>query len=328
VTQFFTIDEACPLTAPGRGDLSSARLEEHLRATAQRLKKIGIRPGMSMASALPEGPDAATAAMAAKMAHIDLLPLPARASRERYQQLLLGFDVQLLLLHSGCHPAREAAQVLGIRVANVLRHFEAGIFTLEIQIGRPFNPPPPPWKDRAAGVPVLLVAPNTTQRSLAKRLNGVHPVLGVTPPSLEDLPLPHTIEHIAAECVRTARRDLPAGPVALAGWRTGALIALEMARLLEEQGERVVFVAMLDASDVRSPMGDAVRRYRPRPWFGKILHVRPRGQSADAIWRRIAPQGVASYEVPADTLAEPNVEVVARILTTELSHHGGCNSAT
>jgi hypothetical protein len=114
-----------------------------------------------------------------------------------------------------------------------------------------------------------------------------------------------------------------------------------MARLLEEGGERVVFVAMLDASSLfasptlasairqavnflrgkcappREFMAEALRKYRPRPWFGKILHLRP-NSSACLDWRRIAPQGVASYDAPAEMLAEPNVQIVATILAAEL----------
>src|SRR5580704_12604970 len=119
------------ITASGRGDLSSSRLQEHLHVTLKRLKKLGIRRGACVASVLPEGPDARTVAMTVKLADANFAPLPFQTSREKYQALLLETDPELLLLHSGAHPAREAARSLGIPVANVLRHFEAGIFTLE-----------------------------------------------------------------------------------------------------------------------------------------------------------------------------------------------------
>jgi hypothetical protein len=339
------------ITASGRGDLSSSRLEEHLHTTLKRLKKLGIRRGACVASVLPDGPDAATIAMAVKLADANFAPLPFRASREKYLTLLLETDPKLLLLLSGAHPAREVAHSLGIPVANVLRHFEAGIFTLEADIVPPWTAKVPlSWKSRGHGVPVVLVAPNPGYRRLANRLHATNPVVGITPPSLEHLPLPHTVEHIAAECVRILRRHRPRGPYALAGWRADGLVALEMARSLEEEGERVIFVAMLDASALfcsrtrsrfgniigralfsrESPlsqnlMGEALRQYHPQPWFGKILHLRPRGQSdskhlADVRleWRTIAPQGITSYEAPAEMLTEPNVQIVASILAAEL----------
>jgi hypothetical protein len=327
----------------------------------KRLKKLGIRPGAYVASALPEGPDATTAAMTVKLADANLATLSHRASCDQYRTLLLRTDSKLLLLHTGAHPAREAARSLGIPIANVLRHFEAGIFTLEPEIAPPWpaEPPTPKWKNRAHGVPVVLIAPSPAYRRLANRLDSIHPVVGITPPSLEHLPQPHTVEHVAAECVRMLRRYRPQGPYALAGWRADAVVALEMARLLEEEGEKVVFVAMLDASALfaspaASPftalstairrtfesalklfsrksaapfdfMAEALRQYHPRPWFGKILHLRPNRQSSlpkrgesRLEWRSIAPHGFASYEAPSEMLAEPNVQIVATILAAEL----------
>jgi len=343
------------ISAPGRGALSSSRLEEHLQATVKRLKKLGVRPGARVASVLPEGPDVVTAAMTVKLAHADFVPLARCTALEQYRSLLLEASPDLLLLPSGAHPARVAAHSLGIPIANVLRHFEAGIFTLEADIAPMWTAEPPPlaWKNHPRGMPVVLITPGPVYRRLANRLDAVHPVVGITPPSLEHLPLPHTIEHIAVECVRILRRYRPQGPYALAGWRIDALVALEMARLLEEAGEKIAFVAMLDASALfcspaalglgairrvlfaamtrlrRPPtwdfMAEALRQYRPQPWFGKILHLRPSGQSdsknqsgTSLEWRHIAPHGFTSYDAPAEMLAEPNVQCVATILAAEL----------
>ena len=351
MSQLTSIDEISiqAIRAPGRGDLTPSRLEEHLRATVKRLKKFGISPGACIASVLPDGPDTTTAEMTANLAHANFIPLAPRASSEIYEALLVKTFPKLLLLPSGPHAARDPARKLGIPIANVLRHFEAGVFTLEAESctasTQTWTAPAPAWKNRALGVPVVLIAPGPAYRRLANRLDAVNPVVGITPPSLEHLPLPHTFEHIAAECVRILRRYRPQGPYALAGWRIDGLVALEMARLLEEEGEKVIFVAMLDASALfASPtslwrkftkllskrhtppcafMAEALRQYRARPWFGKILHLHPAVQSDPVYerhldWRSIAPQGVASYTAPAEMLAEPNVQIVATILAAEL----------
>jgi hypothetical protein len=184
-------------------------------------------------------------------------------------------------------------------------------------------------------------------RRLSARLDPNHPVIGITPPSLELLPPPRTIEHIAAESVRTLRRCRPHGPYALAGWRAEALVALEMARLLDEEGDKVAFVAMLDASEFFRPpagrilrafssafsnlirrksapgcqyMSEALRQYRPRPWYGKMIHISPgdsdpNNRAAWFEWDHVAPQGLISYEAPAE------MQAVAQILDDEL---GGC----
>jgi Thioesterase domain len=341
------------INAPGRGALNQARLDEHLQSTCKRLKQLGVRFGDSVASVLPEGPDAITARLAVTaFSHANYSILEASRSREQYESLLLEIDPKLLLMHPGEHPSRDAARSLGIPVANVLRHFEAGVFTLEAAVAPArATEVPPAWKNRTNAVPLVLIAPGLAYRRLAKRLDARHPVIGITPPSLEHLPPPHTIQHVAAECVRVLRRFRPQGPYALAGWRTEGLVALEMARLLEEEGERVAFVAMLDASELfhapvsrfrramyaalrvfrkkHTPgcpfMAEALRQYCPRPWFGKILNIRPFGESHSLHlnprfeWRDIAPQGVESHQAPGEILAEPGMQTVAAILAAELA---------
>jgi hypothetical protein len=316
----------------------------------KRLKKLGIGPGATVASVLPAGPDATTAAMIMDRAHADFAPFPLRASLGQYETLLLKYEIKLLILHSGEHLARDAARKLGIPVANVLRHFEAGIFTLESDIpSLAARPSRLTWKTKGQGIPLVLIAPGPAYRRLADRLDATNQVIGITPPGLEHLPLPHTVEHIAAECVRILRCRRPCGPYALAGWRADGVVALEMARLLEEAGEKIAFVAMLDASALfssptvsgairhalsfaakrsrtRHPdfMAEALSQYHPRPWFGKILHLRAKGShrahqiEASFEWASIAPQGVSQYDAPNEMLSDSNVCTVATILAAEL----------
>jgi hypothetical protein len=332
------------ITAAGRGDLTQKRLAEHLRVTANRLKELGLGAGDTMASLLPEGPDAVTLRLA-----LGAFP-DANFLTVGQESELVEANPKLLLAHPGKHPLREVALILGIPVVNVLRHFEAGVFTLEAAAPLPrageVSPPLfPGWKN--PGVPLVLIVPDCAYGHLAKRLDARNPVVGITPPSLELMPLPHTIEHIAAECVRILRRYRPHGPYALAGWRVESLVALEMARLLEEEGEKVLFVALLDAGSLFQPplgrigralcslkeflrnepkpfyefMDQALRQYRPAPWYGKILHIRPRGEPAlrhaRFQWRDVAPHGVDCFDAPGEMLAEPNVQTVARILASQ-----------
>ena len=299
-----------------------------------------------MASLLPEGPDAATLRLA-------MAAFPgANFVAIRNESELVETCPKLLLSHPTEHPLRQVASILGIAVVNVLRHFEAGVFTLEaaVFLPRAGEVPPPPYPEwKSPGVPLVLIAPGSAYCQLAKRLDARNPVIGITPPSLELMPLPHTIQHIAAECVRMLRRYRPHGPYALAGWRAESVVALEMARLLEEEGEKVVFVALLDASCLfQQPIGrmaralsslrgllrnepkpfgefmeQALLRYRPLPWYGKILHIRRRGEPSprQALfeWRDIAPHGLECFDAPGEMLAEPNVQAVARILASQFA---------
>jgi len=226
-------------------------------------------------------------------------------------------------------------------------------------------------------------------QSLVRRMGSDRRVLGIRSTRIERLPAPHTIERIASECVVRLRRHFPQGPYALGGWCAAGIVALEMARQLEEDREQVAFVALFDARDVflppmnqtrrvliRSwrfaqkiaffaskvrrrgmqllwqraatwsvgvreatrrlqglPAGQsdvlilALRRYQPKPWSGRMLHLwaaeRPKGafRSPEFICRHLSPAGFVFHEVPGDhisMLREPNVSKIAEILASEL----------
>jgi thioesterase domain-containing protein/acyl-coenzyme A synthetase/AMP-(fatty) acid ligase/acyl carrier protein len=61
-----------------------------------------------------------------------------------------------------------------------------------------------------------------------------------------DLEDPESIEAIAAEYVAALRTVQPAGPYRILGYSLGGLVALEMARLLQSQGEELHLLAILD----------------------------------------------------------------------------------
>jgi amino acid adenylation domain-containing protein len=58
--------------------------------------------------------------------------------------------------------------------------------------------------------------------------------------------LPASIEEMAARYLRELRRIQPAGPYRLGGWSMGGLVAFEMARQLEAEGQGVDLVALID----------------------------------------------------------------------------------
>jgi amino acid adenylation domain-containing protein len=59
--------------------------------------------------------------------------------------------------------------------------------------------------------------------------------------------LPDSIEELAAAYVRIMQAEQPQGPYQLVGWSFGGLVAYEMALQLEQAGQPVPFVAVLDA---------------------------------------------------------------------------------
>jgi amino acid adenylation domain-containing protein len=100
------------------------------------------------------------------------------------------------------------------------------------------------------------------------RLTPDHPGLG-------------SMHNLAAHFTRHVRAAQPRGPYQLAGYCFGGFVALEMARLLEAEGERVAFLGLLDARPIRPPrdlnfwimMLQGLWRARPADW---TRHLRAR----------------------------------------------------
>jgi thioesterase domain-containing protein/acyl carrier protein len=86
---------------------------------------------------------------------------------------------------------------------------------------------------------------------LAKRLGTQQPVYGLQARGVERKENAHdSIEEMAADYLSEIRALQPFGPYQLCGWSSGGLIAFEMARQLEQQGQRVGLLALIDTYDM------------------------------------------------------------------------------
>jgi thioesterase domain-containing protein len=83
---------------------------------------------------------------------------------------------------------------------------------------------------------------------LARSLSPDQPFYAVTPHGLDGDELPWSIETMASDRVSAVRAVQPTGPYRLGGYCTGGIIAFEMARQLEAQGERVETLLLIDAA--------------------------------------------------------------------------------
>jgi acyl-CoA synthetase (AMP-forming)/AMP-acid ligase II/thioesterase domain-containing protein/acyl carrier protein len=142
-------------------------------------------------------------------------------------------------------------------------------------------------RSNGSGVPLVLVFPGTEYVSLLRSLGPDRDVLGIRYIDIDRLPAPHTIEQIASECVARLRRHRPNGPYALCGWCASGLVAREMARQLDEEGEQVTFVALFDTRDIFLPPMNQFRRALVRSWrfaqrIGFVL------SDVRLLWRRAA----------------------------------------
>jgi len=92
-------------------------------------------------------------------------------------------------------------------------------------------------------------------RNLALRLDAGHTVYGLQPHSQPNIPMVHTrIREMAAYHIGKIRSVQPHGPYLLGGMCAGGVIAFEIARQLQDQGEKVSMVALLDAADPATPL--------------------------------------------------------------------------
>jgi amino acid adenylation domain-containing protein len=125
--------------------------------------------------------------------------------------------------------------------------------------------------------PLFWVRAGPRFRLLAEKLGLDQPFLGVDIPYADaiKLPTPYRIEDIASFLVRAMREVQPQGPYFLAGLCVNAVIAYEMARQLNQQGEELAMLAMFDAHNqayYRNPLRDGRYTGRIKYHLANLIH--------------------------------------------------------
>ena len=102
-------------------------------------------------------------------------------------------------------------------------------------------------------LPYLSLGPLSSERPSRSR-----PVFGLSCPTYESksYKMPLSLEKVAREYVTRIRAERPHGPYVLGGWSMGGMIAVKMATILQEQGQEVLHVLLMDSTN---PQGC--------PWF-------------------------------------------------------------
>ena len=111
------------------------------------------------------------------------------------------------------------------------------------------NPRIAVFQDCGEGRPLFCVDAHPLFRSLAQSLGNTRPFLGLLPPAKESLPIPCTVETLAAYYIESIRQVQPSGPYHLAGWCNFGVIAFEVAQQLRRSGEHVALLALFDAQN-------------------------------------------------------------------------------
>ncbi|WP_055698439.1 non-ribosomal peptide synthetase [Streptomyces silaceus] len=110
-------------------------------------------------------------------------------------------------------------------------------------------------RPRGEGTPLFCVHPAGGEaigfRHLAARSELRSPLYALqTPPTASADGAPHedqSVEALAARYLKAIRTVAPTGPYLLLGWSMGGLVAFEMARLLEQQGERTAMLFLVES---------------------------------------------------------------------------------
>ncbi|WXK34589.1 amino acid adenylation domain-containing protein (plasmid) [Mycetohabitans rhizoxinica] len=85
-------------------------------------------------------------------------------------------------------------------------------------------------------------------RGLASHLDAEQPVYGLQARGFDGETLAPTLDAMAADYIQQIRRIQPHGPYYLLGWSLGGNIAYNMATQLEELGEQIALLALLDSA--------------------------------------------------------------------------------
>ena len=86
-------------------------------------------------------------------------------------------------------------------------------------------------------------------RQLANQLGPSQPFYGIEPDGLDGKPFRHrTVEAMAQYYLSEIRKVQPTGPYYLGGYCFGGLVAFEIARILQQQGEQPALVALFSAA--------------------------------------------------------------------------------
>jgi amino acid adenylation domain-containing protein len=111
--------------------------------------------------------------------------------------------------------------------------------------------------------------------NLARRLDRGQPFYVIPPHGVDGGRIPPTIEEMAGCRLASLRAFQPQGPYLLGGFCNGALVAYEMARLLEAAGERIDLLALVYVSATNTRLGTAQSLIRS---FDRLFGIGPEKQ--------------------------------------------------
>jgi amino acid adenylation domain-containing protein len=123
-------------------------------------------------------------------------------------------------------------------------------------------------------------------RRFCDLIDSERPIYAIAPHGTDGGATPETIEAMASDHVEAIRAIEPDGPYVLGGYCMGGVVAFDVARQLEEAGQTVLHVTMIEAHPARNRFAQFVERplvrlasivgmspARLRPWLGRVRNA-------------------------------------------------------
>ncbi|MDM8563856.1 thioesterase domain-containing protein, partial [Candidatus Marithioploca araucensis] len=109
---------------------------------------------------------------------------------------------------------------------------------------------------------------------LASNLDNEYPVYALSTPGLNGSAIINDVKKLASFHVENLRQQQPKGPYILAGHSSGGRVAYEIAWQLEQQGETIELLAILDTYAPNSPPEhDDMAMYNDYNWLHDIVYA-------------------------------------------------------
>ena len=175
-----------------------------------------------------------------------------------------------------------------------------------------------PLRPRGKGSPIFMIpgmyGDVMELRALTNNIVSDRPLYGIRARGLAPGETPHhSVEEIAKDYVEHLRRVQPSGPYSLAGYSFGGLVAFEVACLLQDAGEKVEFLGLVDTDvherSLKWPERLAFLIMRPLRYAGLIASA-PLAHGSE-IWRRFF--RTRSFGLPASNMDDVMSPLLQRV---------------
>ncbi|ORX87850.1 atromentin synthetase [Basidiobolus meristosporus CBS 931.73] len=189
-----------------------------------------------------------------------------------------------------------------------------------------------PLQVTGSGVPIFFVHPGVGEVlifvNLAKYFANERPFYALRARGFDNHPYFESMEEMADMYTAAIRKTQPQGPYAVAGYSYGGVVAFEIAKRLEAQGQKVAFVGLVNIPPHIKPRMlelDWTEGFLNLSYFldlitkeeatrvSPYLHTLPREEQINHIWSKASPDRIKELEIDRTQL-EKWVDIAESLL--------------